>query len=249
MKWKGTWRIIQFNYPFYLGGLIAVMSGFIAGSIFPEIKIYLWLISILIGIQMLLGLAASWWIYDVHSAYQLPDVLLSSISNNPIIANIHAGYDESTEEIKKQFSFIEHLDIYDFYDAKKHTEPSIARARKWIKHQNISIAIQAQSPQLMRNYDVIFLMYAIHEMRNRAEQLSFLKTLSQFLSPSGKIIILEHPRNALQWVVYNVGALHFYSNKYWLRLFSEGNFNLKIYPMNTPFTFIYVLENNSTIKI
>jgi len=133
----------------------------------------------------------------------------------------------------------------DFYDAAKHTEPSIRRARAAYQPYpgttNIStnkIPIDADS------VDKFFAILSAHEIRDAAERRAFFAEVSRVLSRNGRAVVVERLRDAANFLAYNIGALHFHSHSSWLESFAAAGLVLESEKKITPFVTAFFLKKN-----
>jgi len=93
-----------------------------------------------------------------------------------------------------------------------------------------------------KQFDTIFILFAAHEIRDRAERQQFFEQLNGLLKADGKIIVVEHLRNLPNFIAYTVGFFHFYSLKSWLKIFSNTNFEIIEQAKFTCFVSIFILS-------
>lgn len=239
----GVWNIIKFNWHFYVLSvplifLLIYFSGYFSGFL------YLLIItgSVIAGLSILISLIVSWYIYDHSNLYALKwldDMNLPAAVN---IANINAGFDETSELLKNKFQQAS-LDVFDFYDSDKHTEVSIERARRAYPPYPGTVSINTNNPGLKNIfYDIIFLILAVHEIRDNSERVKFFRHLSSYLKPGGRIIVVEHQRDLMNFLAFNIGFFHFHSPKTWLGNFKEAGLKISETKKHTPFLNIYNLS-------
>lgn len=239
----GVWNIIRFNWHFYAVSVPLILIAFYI-SIYFNGLLYLVLISVLIlaGLSILISLAVSWYIYDHSNLYKLDWLDNMNLPAAVNIANINAGFDETSELLKNKYPQAK-LDVFDFYDKNKHTEVSIERARNAYPPYPGTASINTDKPGLKTGfYDIIFLILAVHEIRNNSERVQFFKYLSSSLKPEGFIIIVEHQRNLMNFIAFNIGFVHFHPPKTWLCNFKDSGLKVREIKKLTPFLNIYSLS-------
>jgi SAM-dependent methyltransferase len=239
----GVVNIIKFNRHFYIIALpliiLAVIAALYSGS---TLKIILLIISAAAAFIIAVTLIVSWYIYDHSALYSFRWLDKLKLPEPLKLANINAGFDETSILINNKFPAAS-LDVFDFYDSKKHTEISIERARNAYPPYPGTKTISTDSPGLKKSsYDIIFIILAVHEIRNNSERVNFFKHLALSLKPGGRIIIVEHQRDLMNFLAFNIGFFHFHSPKTWLQNFNEAG--LKVLSINklTPFLNIYELS-------
>ncbi len=222
-KYQGVSNIIRFNWHFFAFGLLACI-GFVAlyFSINDSWNFYFLLVALAIFMSISISLLTSWYIYDKAGLYDLKWLKLKSKSNLRI-ANINAGFDETTLLLEELFPNAEIIP-YDFYDENRHTEVSIKRARAAYPSPRNTENLDSKNPDLQKkSFNIILLFMSLHEIRDKEERVQFLKSISAGLSPNGEIIVVEHLRDWKNLLAYNIGFLHFHSLANWLSNFQDAN--------------------------
>lgn len=238
---QGLTNIIRFNWHFYLLSVLLIVTGLCFRQWLP-VQILLWLIT---G-STLLSLAVSWYIYDGSGLYQLRWLDELNIAPGQRIVNIHAGFDETSHLLLQKYPEATLL-VFDFYDPVKHTEISIERARKvYAPYPGTQTISTGEIPLPAASADVIFLFLAAHEIREEQERSRFFEQLYLRLAPHGKIIVLEHLRDVRNFVAYNIGFLHFFSDTVWKHTFAAAQLSIQKERKITPFLSAFILEKNGT---
>jgi ubiquinone/menaquinone biosynthesis C-methylase UbiE len=117
------------------------------------------------------------------------------------------------------------LQVFDFYNAKRHTEPAIIRARKVsLVYPNTQSISSNSIPLNDRSADIVFLLSAVHEIRSHNEKIQFLKECYRICKPDGKVIMVEHLRDFPNFVAFSVGFTHFFSRAVWKNAFKIAGF-------------------------
>ncbi len=243
-RFQGVGNIIRFNWPFYAIAWVAVCI-LAALAFYLEVPVNAITAVILVIVVALttISLVVSWYVYDLSGFYSLE--WLDDIAPRKIV-NINAGFDETSELLSARFPNAT-LTVYDFYDPTLHTEPSIQRARKaygqfpGTKHiATDNVAIERGSA------DTILLIMAAHEIRNNKERGKFLAELARVLEMDGRIVVVEHLRDAANMVAYNIGALHFHSLRTWEHTFEQARLSVERRVRINPFVTAFFLKPNGT---
>ncbi len=240
-KFQGVLNILSFNRHFYVFGLIALVL--IVGSyiIFDWNSKLFWLVISGFSYGLLMPLIVSAYVYDFSGFYNFDWLKRMKIqdSKQNLNLNINAGFDETSYIIKSILPKSD-LQVYDFYDAKQHTEPAIVRARKVSTVYPNTEQIESNSIPLSDNsVDNIFLISAVHEIRNQAEKIQFLKECRRVCKPQGKIILVEHLRDIPNFLAFTIGFTHFFSKSTWTRAFKAAGFTSIQETKFTPFMSIF----------
>lgn len=240
-KLQGVLNILSFNRHFYVFGF-AVLALIISSTFFidwPSGLYWLVIFAFLYGLTMPLLVSA--YVYDFSGFYDFDWLKKMKIEDakDKVNLNINAGFDE-TSFIVKQILPKSHLQVYDFYNAEKHTEPAIIRARKVSLVYPNTLQITSNSIPLDDNsVDTIFLISAVHEIRKHDEKVLFLKECRRVCKPTGQVIMVEHLRDVPNFFAFTVGFTHFFSKKAWQKAFEEADFISFEEQKFTPFMSIF----------
>jgi SAM-dependent methyltransferase len=238
---QGVTNIVRFNWHLYLFAFLLTAILYIVKNSLPPpysmiSSIALWAVVL----TTVISLSVSLYVYDLSGLYHVQWLSHIPVNAAPVIVNINAGFDETSEIIKHKFPQSELL-VYDFYNPLKHTEVSIKRARKAYPPYKGTVTVNTTALPLPKNHaDYLLFLFAAHEIRNDIERVEFFKDLHRVLKPDGELIVLEHLRDTRNFLAYNIGAFHFLSLKTWYSTFNSAGFQLthedKITPFITKFT-------------
>jgi len=244
---QGIINIIRFNWHFYVLSFVMVMSLFLLSQFVIEpFRFVANMLNWLIVLVTLISLLVSFYVYDLSGLYHLKWLDNLPIKANSKIANINAGFDETSELLQHKFPHAE-LHVYDFYDPFKHTEISIKRARKaYPPYPNTIVVNTDYLPIADNQLDVIFLILSAHEIRQLPEQNIFFTELERALNQNGIIIVTEHTRDLPNFLAYNIGFFHFFSTSSWHSVFKNARLDVKKQIKITPFITTYILTKNGT---
>ena len=242
---QGVGNIIRFNWQYYV---IAFLSAVALFSVSNFLSYYLSLaamvIAILIITSTVLSLLVSYYIYDYSGLYTLDWLDVLNIGSGKQLVNINAGFDETSAILSARY-LGSHLAVLDFYDAKKHTEVSIKRARRVYPVFPGTITINTSNLNLKENsVDYAFLIFAAHEIRNNEERGTFFKQIKDALKQEGKIIVTEHRRDINNFMAYNLGFFHFLSRETWKKTFAKAGLSIEKEIKLTPFISTFILFKN-----
>lgn len=240
-KFQGVLNILSFNRHFYVFGLIVL--ALIIGSkfIFNWYADLYWVVIFAFIYGLTMPLFVSAYVYDFSGFYNFDWLKKMNIEDakGKLNLNINAGFDETSyiiESILPQSK----LQVFDFYNAKQHTETAIIRARKVSLFYPNTQQINSNSIPLNDNsVDNIFLLSAIHEIRSHDEKVRFLKECRRVCMPNGNVIIVEHLRDFPNFVAFTIGFTHFFSKSTWKRAFDEAGFKSFKEKKFTPFMSIF----------
>jgi SAM-dependent methyltransferase len=241
---QGLINIVRFNWPFYIGAFGALLSIQLTSLNAPTtLHLPLDLATVVIAVPVLLSLLASAYIYDFSSLYKLR--WLPSIKNGAAnIVNIHAGFDETSVILAHKYPGAA-LSVFDFYDAKTHTEPSIRRAREaypaYRDTKSISTSFALTDTAFA---DLVVVAFAAHEIRQPEERTAFFQCVAKIVKPDGCIVVAEHTRDIPNFLAYSVGCFHFYSRDNWVKTFASAGLKITKEIKHTPFVTIFTLQYN-----
>ncbi|RYY81941.1 MAG: methyltransferase [Chitinophagaceae bacterium] len=240
--YQGVLNILHFNWPFFAGALVSwVVLAFVAINTSGLWRLVVEILLLGSVALTLLSLAVSYYIYDRSGIYQLNWLQPANIDARSRVLNINAGFDETSPLLQKRFQPAI-LCVWDFYDAARHTEPSIARARAAFPPFPGTRAIRTNALPKESTFDCVLLTFAAHEIRDDAERIEFFNGLRARLAPGGRIILTEHLRDVANTIAYHFGVLHFLPRGTWLRTFRESGLAIEKEQKFTPFVTTFVLH-------
>ncbi len=240
---QGVINIVRFNWHFYVLALVlfCILFAVIFFVSRPVGAVILGILLILVT-GTGLSLVVSWYIYDHSNLYKLDWLDRIVILPGSNVANIHAGFDETSELLVANYPGIQ-LSVFDFYDPVKHTEIAITRARKaYQAYPDTKIIDTADRFFIKGPIDYIFAILAAHEIRDHKERIIFFRTLKKSLRPGGKIIVVEHLRNLPNFIAYNFGFFHFFSRQEWKKTFDGAGLSIESETMITPFVCAFIVQ-------
>ena len=240
-KLQGVLNILSFNRHFYVFGLGVLAILFASRLLFKWNDTVFWLVIIAFLYGLLMPLIVSAFVYDFSGFYNynwLNNHIKDDIEVKQIV-NINAGFDETSFIIKNKFPHAD-IKVFDFYNAKQHTEPAIKRARKVSLVYPDTQQIASSSIPLKDNTaDIIFLLSAVHEIRSHEEKIQFLKECNRLCKPEGKVIMVEHLRDFPNFLAFSIGFTHFFSRNTWKNAFKCAGFSSFQETKFTPFMSVF----------
>ena len=226
-KFQGVLNILSFNRHFYVIGLIVWGLIMICSDFLQLSTLWSYGITAAFAYGLTMPLIVSAYVYDFSGYYDfdwLKTIGLADIKPEQIV-NIHAGFDETSFILKNKFSEAD-LKVYDFYNAKKHSEQAIVRARKVSLVCPETQRIKADKiPLEDKSVDLVFLLSSAHEIRSHKEKVLFLKECHRICKPDGKVITVEHLRDASNFLAFSIGFTHFFSLNAWKKAFKGAGFS------------------------
>lgn len=182
----------------------------------------------------------SHYIYDCSALYENTWIRRALPAAPAHWANFHAGFDEFGPLLTAAFG---PGTIIDFFDAEEMTEPSIERARNYVRASPGSIHARAAAIPLGDNQlEAAFVFFSAHELRRPASRAQFFAELNRVLKPTGRIILLEHLRDLPNFLAFGPGFLHFHSRPSWMDAIAAASLRVQHEFSRTPFVRAFVLE-------
>ena len=219
-QWQGMMTILRFNWPQYLCAALVCIAA-LAGVIFAGSSIF----KIACGIAAagaayfgIVSLVVSHLIYDRSDLYRWRwlDSILQGVTPSSVIF-CHTGFDETSSTLKKRLQ-PEAWTLLDHYDPLLMTEPSIRLARSLHPPPPETIGASFdQWPVESGSADLVLALLAVHEFREAIQRIAWFTEARRSLKPGGRIIIVEHLRNAANFIAFGPGFLHFHSRSDWHR--------------------------------
>jgi hypothetical protein len=242
----GVKNIIRFNWHFYAMG-IAVFSCLLAlGTQFPGLQGWFWWVAMLLLLPLLASLLVSYYVYDYSGLYQLHWLKPYMPVQPARLINIHFGFDETSQLLALHWP-AHTLMVLDCFDAAKHTELSIQRARAWWPAYPGTITASTHAlPLQAHTANVVLLLFAAHEIRDTQERVVFFTQLKQALAPGGRIIVMEHLRDVPNALAYTIGVFHFLSLSSWKHTFAAAGLSVAQQQQLNPFIQLFILTANDT---
>ena len=240
-KFQGVLNILSFNRHFYVYGLLVLTLIIVSHMIFGWSNVLYGVILFAFIYGLIMPLIVSAYVYDYSGYYNFTWLKNSSIatSNPKQILNINAGFDETSFIINNIFQQAD-LKVFDFYNAERHTEPAIIRARKVsIVYPDTQQIATHSIPLQDHSVDIIFLLSAAHEIRLQEEKIVFLKECHRVCKPNATIIMVEHLRDFPNFLAFSIGFTHFFSKQTWKKAFEKAGFSTFEETKFTPFMSIF----------
>ncbi len=242
---QGVFNIVRFNWHFYLMALLLFIFSFLFSTYaVSNARLFFKIILILIFYSVFISLFISYYIYDFKEFYSLKWLEFIDVEKRKNIININAGFDETSAIIENKFPN-GNLKVLDFYDSNFNTEMAIERARKaYPAYKNTKKVSFYDLPIKDEFSELIFLIFAAHEIRKSNDRNTFFKELNRILDNNGKIILIEHLRDLPNFLAFNIGFFHFYSKKTWLNDIEKSNLKISSEHKLTIFTSLFIIEKN-----
>ena len=244
---QGVGNVVRFNWPFYLvagGAALALAGAWLAGPL--ALRPYAGLLLALALLPLLLSLLITAYIYDFSGLYQFD--WLPALEPAPVrLLTLSAGFDEISAPLAHKYPAASLL-AADFYDAARHTEPSIQRARRAYPPYPGTRAVDTRTALPLADgcIDLAVAFLAAHEIRDAHERAVFFREIGRVLAPSGTVVVTEHLRDPANFLAYTVGFLHFHSRRVWLATFQAAGLRVEYEVKLTPFITAFFLRKHGS---
>lgn len=244
-RFRGMLNILRFNWPKYV---------LAAATIVASTAVWLTEPPPVVGGVLLAGtaaafalaftsLAVSHWIYDrsTIAGWRFLPSLFNREHKLASWTNIHSGFDDTTGHLRRLFPQATGT-VIDLFDPALMTEASIHRARRACPPVGALAGKPESLPVATASQDVVFLLFAAHEIRSFDLQLALFSEIHRVLHVAGQVVLVEHMRDANNALVFGHGCLHFFSRRRWIALAASAGFRLRTDERITPFVRCFVLE-------
>lgn len=244
-RFHGVVNIVRFNWPLYVAAALIVTGLLCMNTLLkppPPLRTLLALAAVAGSVQTILSLLVSHYVYDLSDMYRFGWLSRLGIESKGHFANIHSGFDETSAALKAHFPG-SNWQLLDFYDDAHNTEASIARARRLYPASPETRRIKHDSWRLQADsLDACFCLFAVHEIRDKAQKVRFFREAASHLKPGGKIVVAEHLRDLPNFLVFGYGFLHFFSGRHWRKCIHAAGLEVADSFRVTPFVKIFVIQ-------
>ncbi len=227
--YDGVLQIVRYNWSLYVTGIAvsALVVGLVVVIHPPAVLTAVLILGAVAAVFWLaLSLAVSHYVYDRSDLYRW-EWIRERVARNPRhVVNVHAGLDETSLALQEMYPAAE-VTILDVYDPAEMPEPSIARARREDRSRLASIKADFRKlPLQTASADLVTVIFVAHELRRAASKEAFFREASRVLQPGGRLLLVEHLRNAWNLAAFGPGAFHFFPREEWLRVATAAGFQL-----------------------
>ncbi|MBP2616712.1 class I SAM-dependent methyltransferase [Chryseobacterium jejuense] len=244
---KITKLVILFNYKkILLGIVVSLFLFFLSFQLNSAVfAVLLRALGVLIVLNIIASLVASYILYDTSDLYELndlkQDIDWSQIKNAVLI---HASFDPLSQRLEEKYPHL-NLIVCDIYGNRHEDESGIEVSKKIFPPNPRETKISPdQLPFEDESQDVILAVTALHEILDHEKRVLFFKEAQRILKKGGVIIISEQFRDITNFIFFNIGAFHFLSWKQWTSSISPSGLKIIKNKKITPFANMLIIENN-----
>jgi SAM-dependent methyltransferase len=232
--------ILRLNWPRYLKAVsIAALGLLLAGRFDGALRAAILLAVASTTFWTTASLAASWWIYNKSRMYELNwlDAALRQLPGDWL--NLHNGLDEMHAALRARYPASTGRTL-DIFDPAEMAAPSILEARRHLGEPLIRQTNWRYLPASNQTFDTAFIVFTAHEIRRPAARERLFIEVQRVLRDNGRVVVVEHLRDACNFTVFGPGAFHFLSRRAWLESARPAGLTLLSEVRITPFVHAFV---------
>lgn len=244
---KITKLVILFNYKkILLGVVVSILLLMLSFQLHSGVFTWLlWGLSILIVLNIIASLVASYWLYDHSDLYELNN-LEDTVNWNKIenAVLIHASFDPLSMRLEEKYPHLK-LTVCDIYGNRHEHESGIEVSKKTFppNPKEIKIAVETL-PFEDESQDVILAVTALHEVLDHQKRVLFFKEAKRVLKKGGLIVVSEQFRDTTNFIFFNIGAFHFLSWKQWKNAIAPSGLKIVENKKITPFANMLIIKKD-----
>lgn len=234
-------RLARYNWPLYAGASGAVVIGVVL-AVWPGGPLWGRVLGV-VGAAIAVWFASASFL-AFHWMFDRSD-LLDGAWLAPLLpvtprrwTQVTVGLEETTLPLAMLFPAATG-ETLDLYDPVVMTEPAVNRA----KGQAATALRPARADALPIEdaaSDVIVVMLAAHEVREPVQRAKFLTELRRGVAPDGRVVVVEHSRDAWAFAAFGPAAQHFYAPAQWRRELAAAGLTVERERTLSPFVRVYV---------
>jgi SAM-dependent methyltransferase len=238
---SGAVRIFLYNWPIYAGTWAAGLIALALAAWRPALRLPAAGLGAAAITWSVVSLLVSFYVYDrspLVGGRWLPALLPSPAA---IWAAVHAGLDAEIDlDAAMPGRCLARLDVF---DPAVMRSGSIGRARARTPPVHASAACSPMALSLPEGgCDAVVVAFTAHEIRDAAGRERFMDELRRALRPGGRVVLVEHLRDAMNFLAFGPGFVHFLPRREWLRLARHAQLAVAVETRVTPWVRAFALE-------
>ncbi|MFJ4675586.1 class I SAM-dependent methyltransferase [Kitasatospora sp. NPDC088783] len=215
---SGVREVVRYNWPMYAAGCLTAAAGLALAHRLPGPAAPLARAGAVAAVALLAtGTAATWWVYDrseLRTFDWLEELLPTGPGEHLVVSS---GLDETSRPVAARWPRHPQT-VVDLYDPALMTEGSIRRARRLVPPAPGTLPGRPDRlPAATGSADTVLAVFAAHELRRPDDRHALFAEFARVLRPDGRLVLVEHLRDAANTAVYGPGARHFFPRRTWLR--------------------------------
>jgi SAM-dependent methyltransferase len=241
--YQGVLQILHFNWRMYLATAGGISGALLTWPLLPPVaRTALSIAATPALFWMAASLLVSHYVYDCFPLYDL-HWLSRALAHAPHRwINIHAGLDETSRLIEAIYpdALGEAVDIFDSHVM---TETSIRQAQGARRGtMPVTPARFDALPFENATVDTAFAIFAAHELRRHEQRVRFFKEIARILTTSGEFVLMEHARDAWNFLAFGPGFLHFFPQSEWREAARQAGLAVQNEFRMTPFVNVFIMR-------
>ncbi len=227
VRFSGVREVVRYNWPLYAAGGLAVGAGLVLAGRLPRPAAALARAGAAAAAVLLASsTAATWWVYDrseLRTFDWLEELLPAGPGEHLVLSS---GLDEASRPVAARWPRHPQT-VVDLYDPALMTEGSIRRARRRVPPAPRTLPGRPDHlPAATGSADTVLAVFAAHELRRAGDRHRLFAECVRVLRPGGRLVLVEHLRDAANTAVYGPGAQHFFPRRVWLRAATGAGLHL-----------------------
>ena len=244
MGFKRALSLARYNWPLYAVSCFSILLGIAIASI-PSISGSIRIVALVAASvaawYTIASFAAFHAMFD-RSGFLSGNWLTSCVKSPPKrCLQLSVSLEETTLPIERVFPEAECVN-FDLFDRSVMTEPAVKRARASTKPNSTPVATLDSLPLVNEHCDLTVITLAAHEVREPSLRESLFQELNRVTKPQGRVVVIEHLRNAAAFLAFGPGLFHFFPRAEWMRLAETASLNLESEFKITPFVHVFVFS-------
>jgi hypothetical protein len=210
--------VMAFNvWPFIAGPTIAIMAGVVAlAAPWPvPVRLVIAFGAVAAATLSIAAMTAVVWVFAIDAGRRWRWIARAAASPQRWL-NVTTGFDDTTSKLDSLLPAADGHAI-DTFDPAIHHEAAQRRARRRFPPAGASVLPSTIGTSLGGSpYEAVFLLMAVHETHGEDRRRLF-DAVAGSLTPDGRLIVVEHLRDAANAIAFGPGSRHFQTRAVWLK--------------------------------